>query len=162
MKIRTDFVTNSSSSSFGIIHIKSKAIGELLEKYRDAEIPWATDFTIDGDMINIEDMDGLFVPEIPTCVEEVLSALLDMLAGVNLGDAESPEFPDDYDYSEDQVKMILEANERGKELTDSIETVDWHAGIAEWGMDEEDEAESGSDAVFRYDREKKISEYEMY
>ena len=58
--------------------------------------------------------------------------------------------------------MILEANERGKELTDSIETVDWHAGIAEWGMDEEDEAESGSDAVFRYDREKKISEYEMY
>ena len=85
-----------------------------------------------------------------------------MLAGVNLGDTESPEFPDDYDYSEDQVKMILEANERGKELTDSIETVDWHTGIAEWGMDEEDEAESGSDAVFRYDREKKISEYEMF
>ena len=162
MKIRTDFVTNSSSSSFGIIHIKSKAIGELLEKYRDAEIPWATDFTIDGDMINIEDMDDLFVPEIPTCVEEVLPALLDMLAGVNLGDTESPEFPESYDYSEDQVKLLLEAGEKRKKLTDSIETVDWHAGIAEWGMDEEDEAESGSDAVFRYDREKKISEYEMY
>ena len=107
-------------------------------------------------------MDDLFVPEIPTCVEEVLSALLDMLAGVNLGDAESPEFPESYDYSEDQVKLLLEAGEKRKKLTDSIETVDWHAGIAEWGMDEEDEAESGSDAVFRYDREKKISEYEMY
>ena len=162
MKIRTDFVTNSSSSSFGIIHIKSKALGEFLEKYRNADIPWTTDFIIDNDMINIEDMDDIFVPRNPTCVEEVLSALLDMLAGVNLEDVESPEFPEHYDYSEEQVKMLLEANKRVKELTDSIKTVDWHTGIAEWGMDEEEEAESGSDAIFRYDREKKISEYEMF
>ena len=162
MKIRTDFVTNSSSSSFGIIHIKSKALGEFLEKYRNADIPWTTDFIIDNDMIHIEDEDDIFVPKNPTRVEEVLFALLDMLAGVNLEDVESPGFPENYDYSEDQVKMILEANERVKELTDSIKTVDWHTGIAEWGMDEEEEAESGSDAIFRYDREKKISEYEMF
>ena len=102
------------------------------------------------------------MPRNPTCVEEVLFALLDMLAGVNLEDVKSPEFPVDYDYSEEQVKMLLEANKRVKELTDSIKTVDWHTGIAEWGMDEEEEAESGSDAIFRYDREKKISEYEMF
>ena len=110
MKIRTDFVTNSSSSSFGIIHIKSKALGEFLEKYRNADIPWTTDFIIDNDMIHIEDMDDIFVPRNPTRVEEVLFALLDMLAGVNLEDVESPEFPVDYDYSEEQVKMRLEAN----------------------------------------------------
>ena len=110
MKIRTDFVTNSSSSSFGIIHIKSKALGEFLEKYRNADIPWTTDFIIDNDMIHIEDMDDIFVPRNPTRVEEVLFALLDMLAGVNLEDVESPEFPVDYDYSEEQVKMLLEAN----------------------------------------------------
>ena len=162
MKIRTDFVTNSSSSSFGIIHIKSKAIGEFLEKYRNADIPWTTDFIIDNDMIHIEDEDDIFVPKNPTRVEEVLFALLDMLAGVNLEDVESPGFPENYDYSEEQVKMLLEANERVKELTDSIKTVDWHTGIAEWGMDEEEDAESGSDAIFRYDREKKISEYEMF
>ncbi len=162
MKIRTDFVTNSSSSSFGIIHIKSKALGEFLEKYRDADIPWTTDFIIDNDMIHIEDEDDIFVPKNPTRVEEVLFALLDMLAGVNLEDVESPGFPENYDYSEEQVKMLLEANERVKELTDSIKTVDWHTGIAEWGMDEEEDAESGSDAIFRYDREKKISEYEMF
>ena len=162
MKIRTDFVTNSSSSSFGIIHIKSKALGEFLEKYRNADIPWTTDFIIDNDMIHIEDEDDIFVPKNPTRVEEVLFALLDMLAGVNLEDVESPGFPENYDYSEEQVKMLLEANERVKELTDSIKTVDWHTGIAEWGMDEEEYAESGSDAIFRYDREKKISEYEMF
>ena len=162
MKIRTDFVTNSSSSSFGIIHIKSKALGEFLEKYRNADIPWTTDFIIDNDMIHIEDEDDIFVPKNPTRVEEVLFALLDMLAGVNLEDVESPGVPENYDYSEEQVKMLLEANERVKELTDSIKTVDWHTGIAEWGMDEEEEAESGSDAIFRYDREKKISEYEMF
>ena len=162
MKIRTDFVTNSSSSSFGIIHIKSKALGEVLEKYRNADIPWTTDFIIDNDMIHIEDEDDIFVPKNPTRVEEVLFALLDMLAGVNLEDVESPGFPENYDYSEEQVKMLLEANERVKELTDSIKTVDWHTGIAEWGMDEEEDAESGSDAIFRYDREKKISEYEMF
>ncbi len=162
MKIRTDFVTNSSSSSFGIIHIKSKALGEFLEKYRNADIPWTTDFIIDNDMIHIEDEDDIFVPKNPTRVEEVLFALLDMLAGVNLEDVESPGFPENYDYSEEQVKMLLEANERVKELTDSIKTVDWHTGIAEWGMDEEEDAESGSDAIFRYDREKKISEYEMF
>lgn len=162
MKIRTDFVTNSSSSSFGIIHIKSKALGEFLEKYRNADIPWTTDFIIDNDMIHIEDKDDIFVPKNPTRVEEVLFALLDMLAGVNLEDVESPGFPENYDYSEEQVKMLLEANERVKELTDSIKTVDWHTGIAEWGMDEEEDAESGSDAIFRYDREKKISEYEMF
>ena len=162
MKIRTDFVTNPSSSSFGIIHIKSKALGEFLEKYRNADIPWTTDFIIDNDMIHIEDEDDIFVPKNPTRVEEVLFALLDMLAGVNLEDVESPGFPENYDYSEEQVKMLLEANERVKELTDSIKTVDWHTGIAEWGMDEEEDAESGSDAIFRYDREKKISEYEMF
>ena len=162
MKIRTDFVTNSSSSSFGIIHIKSKALGEFLEKYRNADIPWTTDFIIDNDMIHIEDEDDIFVPKNPTRVEEVLFALLDVLAGVNLEDVESAGSPENYDYSEEQVKMLLEANERVKELTDSIKTVDWHTGIAEWGMDEEEDAESGSDAIFRYDREKKISEYEMF
>ena len=82
--------------------------------------PWTTDFIIDNDMIHIEDMDDIFVPRNPTRVEEVLFALLDMLAGVNLEDVESPEFPVDYDYSEEQVKMLLEANKRVKELTDSI------------------------------------------
>jgi hypothetical protein len=33
MKIRTDFVTNSSSSSFVTLEINSKALGDILDKY---------------------------------------------------------------------------------------------------------------------------------
>ena len=57
MKIRTDFVTNSSSSSFVIIHMKSEEIAKLLEKYRDADIPWNVMFEVEGDEIDIDPED---------------------------------------------------------------------------------------------------------
>ena len=95
MKIRTDFVTNSSSSSFVIIHMKSEEIAKLLEKYRDADIPWNVMFEVEEDEIDI-DPEDFMSPQDPTKVEEVLECLLMLLAEVNLKDVSSPDFPKDF------------------------------------------------------------------
>lgn len=159
MKIRTDFVTNSSSSSFAVIHVESHEIARLLEKYRNADIPWTTDFTVEEDVIQIENHDDLFSPKVPKNVEDVLDALLALLAEVGLDDTGAPDFPDGYIYNEDQVTLLREAAAQRQKLTDSIQTVDWLTGIADWGNEDEDD--EGETLQYCYDRKKGISQCTM-
>lgn len=161
MKIRTDFVTNSSSSSFAVIHVESPEIARLLEKYRNADIPWTTDFTVEGDWVHIENHDDLFSPKVPKTVEDVLDALLALLAEVGLDDTGAPDFPDGYVYNEDQVTLLREAAAQRQKLTDSIQAVDWLTGIADWGGEDEDEDDEGETFQYCYDRKKGISQYTM-
>lgn len=156
MKIRTDFVTNSSSSSFVIIHMKIEEIAKLLEKYRDADIPWNVMFEVEEDEIDIDPEDFMSTQD-PTKVEEVLECLLMLLAEVNLKDVSSPDFPKGFYYNEDQVALMQEAFENRKRLTDSIQSVSWDAGLC---VPPEEEGELQNTHVrFFYDREKGSSEF---
>ena len=108
MKIRTDFVTNSSSASYVTIHVKSKEIAEYLTR-RMNEIKKANDSLWGGAHVYIEDSDitisagdcdSFYIPP-PTCLNEVIESLLSA------------------------VRLTPEGNE--DILRDSIEQISWES-----------------------------------
>lgn len=69
------------------------------------------------------------------------------------------DFPEGYVYHQDQIALLREAAANRQKLTDSIQTVDWLTGIADWGNEDEDDEEETFQ--YCYDRKKGISQYSM-
>lgn len=131
MKIRTDFVTNSSSYSSVCITIESKELAQLLKKYEiQHDVP---ELSVRGSKTSVfNDEFALEWGNVPTSVNQVLDALMTSLRAYRCARYDA---------------FCEEVSTRKKELTDSLQSVRWAF---------EDDS-SGDFEVAAEDREKRFT-----
>lgn len=150
MKVRGDFVTNSSSSSFVTLEIDNPLLVEILDEYQAKFIKancagdWpegtllGTDVVIDGTTVRYAS-DGEWsefgqIPERKAdVIPEFTSALSEHLGNNNVV-RENPELLEE---------LISELTKRKKELSQSLQEVEWTSETEGWDeceMDDEDDS----------------------
>lgn len=143
MKIRTDFVTNSSSSSFVVVSAKNNVLAEILEKHREMiGEDYYYNLMIDDD--NIELYCDESYGDVPSDKEHILHSILSLFDSSLYWDEEDydeeyledhPE--DDYFNKESDNLLINDLKRNRKEIMNAMDKIRIEAGSQGWQGDDD-------------------------
>ena len=131
MKIRTDFVTNSSSSSFCSVHAESSKLGEILNKYKDLfsdDCNSEIKLTENGFDFNGEDILSDCIRELEG-KKDIVNYIIEILRYAKMGDFY-------YDSNEELDNLSDELKKNEKEILKTIKfNYDYDYSYSDFDMD---------------------------
>ena len=154
MKIRTGFVTNSSSYSSAVIRIQSRKLASLLKEYEELFMKIYDDGSIDKSVLFhdayvrgwtfyvVQDEVADYWADTPTELNSVLDCLIHGLGYYHRTENQESE--------RKQKELLKELKAQKQKLTDSIQKVSWEF---QDDSDGEFEVDGARVRTFTYDRE---------